>query len=65
MERYRCWFAHRESYVSHETIIERVVKSTFSFRIVRKVIDDNNNPYMNMVIDVMRMIKVIQVNVQL
>jgi hypothetical protein len=45
-----CWFAHEESYVPHETIVEMMVGSTFSSNNVHEVVDDNSNPYKNMVI---------------
>ena len=50
IERYMCWFAHEESYVPHETIVEMMVGSTFSSNNVHEVVDDNSNPYKNMVI---------------
>ena len=55
MERYLCWFAHGEPYVPHETIVERMVESTSSSSNVHEVVDDNSNPYRNMVMDAMRM----------
>jgi V8-like Glu-specific endopeptidase len=55
MERYPCWFAYGEPYLSHETIVEKMVGSTSSSNNVHKVVDDNNNPYRNVVMDVMRM----------
>jgi hypothetical protein len=36
-------------------MIEKMVGSTFSASNVHEVVDDNNNPYRNMVMDVMRM----------
>jgi len=53
MEKYLCWFAHGEPYVPYETMVERIVGSTFSSRNVHGVVDENNNPYRNMVMDVM------------
>jgi hypothetical protein len=55
MERYLCWFAHGEPYVPHETIVERMVETTSSSSNVHEVVDDNSNPYRNMVMDAMRM----------
>jgi hypothetical protein len=55
MKRYLYWFTHKEPYVPHETIVERVVRSTFSSSNVHEAINDNNNPYINMIMDVMRM----------
>jgi len=50
-----CWYAHREPYVPYDTIVERMVRSTCSFSNGHVVIDDNSNPYRNMVINAMRM----------
>ena len=55
MEKYFCWFSHGEPYVPYKNLVEMMVGSTFSFSNVHGVIDDNNNSYMNMVIDAMRM----------
>jgi len=54
MEIYLCWFVHREPYVPHETMIKRMVESTSSSSNVHGVVDDNSNPYRNMVMDAMR-----------
>jgi hypothetical protein len=55
MKRYLCWFAYGEPYVPYETIVERIVGSTFNSSNVYEVVDDNSNPYRNMIIDAMRM----------
>ena len=55
MEKYLCWYAHGELYVPHDTMVERMVGSTSSSSNVHEVVDDNNNPYKNMVMDGMRM----------
>jgi hypothetical protein len=55
MEKYLCWFAHGEPYVPYKTMIERIIESTSSSSNVDEVVDDNNNPYMNMVMDVIGM----------
>jgi hypothetical protein len=55
MEKYLCWFAHGEPYVPYKTMIERIIESTSSSSNVHEVVDDNNNPYMNMVMDVIGM----------
>ena len=55
MEKYFCWFAHGELYVPYENLVERMVGSTSSSSNVHGVVDDNNNPYMNMVLDATRM----------
>ena len=55
MEKYLCWFAHGEPYVPYKTMIERIIESTSSSSNVDEVVNDNNNPYMNMVMDVIGM----------
>jgi hypothetical protein len=55
MEKYPCWYAHGKPYVPYNTIIEMMVRSTSSSSNVHGVVDDNNNPYRNMVMNVMRM----------
>jgi len=55
VEKHLCWYAHREPYVPYDTIVERMVGSTCSFSNGHVVIDDNSNPYRNMVINAMRM----------
>jgi hypothetical protein len=52
---YLCWYAHGELFVPNESMIERVVGSTFSGSNVHEVVNDNNNPYRNMVMDAIRM----------
>jgi hypothetical protein len=36
-------------------MVKRTVGSNFNYSNVHRVVDDNNNPYRNMVINVMRM----------
>jgi len=55
MENYLCWYAHREIFVRNKSMGERVVESTSSASNVHKVVNDNTNPYKNMVMDAMRM----------
>jgi len=55
MEDYMCWYAHGELFVPNESMVKRVVESTSSASNMHKVINDNSNPYMNMVMDAMRM----------
>jgi hypothetical protein len=55
MEDYLCWYAHRGLFVRDESMVERMVGSTSSASNVHEVVNDNNNPYRNMVTDVMRM----------
>jgi hypothetical protein len=51
---------HGEPHVPHETIAKIMIESTFSSSYMHKVVDDN----MNMVMDAMRMIRVMPINVQ-
>jgi hypothetical protein len=55
MEDYLCWYAHGELFVPNESMVERVVGSTSSASNVHEVVNDNSNPYRNMVMDAMRM----------
>ena len=50
-----CWYAHREPYIPHETMIERMIGSTSSASNMHEVIDENSNPYRTMVMDAMGM----------
>jgi hypothetical protein len=52
-EKYLCWFAHGEPYVPYDILVERMVGSTSSSSNMRGVINDNSNPYRNMVMDAM------------
>jgi hypothetical protein len=55
MEKYLYWFAHEKPYVSYETMIEKMVGSTFSSGNMYGVVDDHINCYRSMVMDAMRM----------
>jgi len=55
MEDYLCWYAHGEQFVPNESMVERVVGSTSSASNMHEVVNDNSNPYGNMVMDAMRM----------
>jgi hypothetical protein len=55
MEDYLCWYAHGELFVPKKSMIERVVGSISSASNVHEVVNDNSNPYRNMVIEAMRM----------
>jgi len=55
MENYQCWYAHEEVFVSKRRMGERVVGSTSSASNVHEAVNDNTNPYRNMVMDAMRM----------
>jgi len=54
MEKYFYWFAHREPHVPYETMVEMMVESISSSSNVYGVVNDNSNPYRNMVMDVIR-----------
>ena len=54
MEDYLCWYAYGELIVCNESTVERMAESTSSASNVHGVVNDNNNPYMNMVMDAMR-----------
>jgi len=55
MEDYPCWYAHGELFVRNESMVERIVGLTSSASNVHEVVNDNSNPYRNMVMDAMRM----------
>jgi len=55
MENYQCWYADEEVFVSKRRMGETVVGSTSSASNVHEAINDNTNPYRNMVMDAMRM----------
>jgi hypothetical protein len=55
MEQYICWYAHEKPYVPHETMVERMIGSTSSASNVHRVVEDNSNPYRNMIMNAMRM----------
>jgi uncharacterized protein YaaQ len=57
MEDYMCWYAHGELFVPNENMVERVDGSTSSASNVHEVVNDNSNPYKNMVMDAMTMNK--------
>ena len=55
MKKYLYQYARGEPYVPYDTMVERMVGSTSSSSNMYGVVDDNSNPYSNMVMDVMRM----------
>jgi hypothetical protein len=56
IKKYMCWQAYRESYVPHDTMVERMVGLASSFSNVHEVLDDNSNiSYRIMIMDTMRM----------
>ena len=65
MEDYLCWYAYKELFVRNKSMIERMVGLTSSANNVHEVVNDNSNPYRNMIMDAMRMNQEMSVNVQL
>ena len=55
IEDYLCWYAQKELFVHNESMVERMVGSTSSASNVQGIVNDNINPYRNMVMDAMRM----------
>jgi hypothetical protein len=55
MKRHLYWFAYKEPYIPHETMVERMTGSTSSSNKVHEVVDKNNNLYRNIVMEAMRM----------
>jgi hypothetical protein len=55
MKDYLCWYAHGELFVPNESMVEKVAGSTSSASNVHEVVNDNSNPYRNMVMDAIRM----------
>jgi len=51
MEDYLCWYAHGELFVHNKSMVKTMVGSTSSASNVHGVVNDNNNPYKNMVMD--------------
>ena len=49
IEKYLCWYAHREPYVPQDTMVERMVGSTSSASNIHGVVVNNSNRYMNMI----------------
>jgi len=58
VEDYLCWYTHGELFVRNESMVERMVESTFSASNVHEVVNDNSNPYRNIIMDAMKMNKV-------
>jgi hypothetical protein len=55
MKKYMYWYAHEEPYVPHNIMVERMIESTSSASNVHEVINNNSNPYRNMIMDAMIM----------
>jgi hypothetical protein len=43
-----CWYAHGELFVRNESMVKRVVGSNSSASNVHGLVNDNSNPYRNM-----------------
>jgi hypothetical protein len=54
-EDYLCWYAYGELFVRNESMVERMVESTSNASNMHGVVNDNSKPYMNMVMDAMKM----------
>jgi hypothetical protein len=50
-----CWYAHGELFVCNKSMVERMVGSTSNASNLHGVVNNNSNPYKNMVMDAMRM----------
>jgi len=55
MEKYLCWFAYREPNIAYEVMVERIVSSTSSYSNMHEVVNDNNNPDRNMMMNAIKM----------
>jgi hypothetical protein len=55
MKKYLCWYAHEEPYVPHDTMVERMIGSTFNANNIHGIVHNNTTCYKNMVMDAMRM----------
>jgi hypothetical protein len=55
IEDYLYWYAHGELFFHNESMVERMVGSTSSASNVHRVVNNNSNPYRNMVMDAIRM----------
>jgi len=55
IEDYLCWYAYGELFVRNESMVEGMVGLTSSASNVHRVVNDNSNPYRNMVMNATRM----------
>ena len=55
MKRYLYWFAHGKPYGFYEIIVKRIIVSTFNYDNVYEVVNNNNKPYINTIIYVVKM----------
>jgi hypothetical protein len=51
IEDYLYWYAHGDLFLPYKSMVEKVVGSTSSASNVHEVVNDNSNPYRNMVMD--------------
>jgi len=51
IEDYLYWYAHGDLFLPNKSMVEKVVGSTSSASNVHEVVNDNSNPYRNMVMD--------------
>jgi len=49
-----CWYAHRKPYILHDTMVKRMIELTSNSSDMHGVVDDNSNPFKNIVMDAMR-----------
>jgi hypothetical protein len=54
VEKYLCWFAYREPYIPHVTMLEKIIYSTFSSSNIHEFVDDYSNPYRSIVMDAIK-----------
>ena len=56
MKKYMFWYANEKPYVPHDTMIKRMVESISSANYkVHRVVDDNSNPYRNIIMNAMNL----------
>ena len=46
-----CEYAHGELFIPHDTMIRRMIGSSSCVSNLHRVVDDNSNPYRNIVMD--------------
>ena len=51
VKKYMCWYTQKEPYVLHGTMLKREVDSTFKSSNIHGFVNDNSNPYKNMMIN--------------
>jgi hypothetical protein len=51
IEKYSCWYTYREPFVPHDTMARGMVGSTSCITNLHRIVDDNSNPYRNMVMN--------------